>query len=88
MRLTLGALAELEAALGDGGLTGLAARFEGGNFSASDLLRLIGAGLRGAGSSVTDAELGAMEIAGGVAGAARAAARLLQATFAPLEDDE
>ncbi|SET83520.1 gene transfer agent family protein [Oceanicella actignis] len=86
MRLTLGALAELEAALGAEGLVGLARRFEEGSFSAADLLRLIGAGLRGAGASISDQELGAMRIEGGVHGAARAAARLLEATFAPLEE--
>jgi hypothetical protein len=69
MRLTLGALAELEAALGAGGLAALAERFEGGAFGARDLIALLGAGLRG----------------GGAAGAARAAAALLAATFAPLD---
>ena len=85
MRLTLGALAELEGALGEGGLTALARRFEAGEVSARDLIALIAAGLRGAGAEVSDAEVAAMEIEGGVAGAARAGARLLVATFAPLE---
>ena len=85
MRLTLGALAELERAVGEGGLTGLARRFEAGEFTAADLIALLAAGLRGAGEDVTDDEVAAMDFEGGVAGAARAGARLLVATFAPLE---
>ena len=48
MRLTLGALAELEETLGAECLADLVARFEGGGVTARDLVRLIGAGLRGA----------------------------------------
>ena len=87
MRLTLGALAELEAGLGEGGLAALAARFEEGRFGARDLIALIGAGLRGAGADVSDEAVAGMTAEGGAAGAARAAARLLQATFAPLDGD-
>src|SRR6056297_1841296 len=47
MRLTLGALAELEAALEQGSLVDLVARFEEGAFSSRDVLALIVAGLRG-----------------------------------------
>ena len=57
--LTLGALAELEAAFGVGDLAGLAARFERGRLSAHDLSRILGAGLRGAGETVSDAEVAA-----------------------------
>lgn len=85
MRLTLGALAELEGALGVGGLAALAERFEGGAFGARDLIALLGAGLRGGGWQVSDDELAGLEIQGGAAGAARAAAALLAATFAPLD---
>jgi hypothetical protein len=45
--LTLGALAELEAAFGEGDLVALAQRFAQGRMSARDLIRIIGAGLRG-----------------------------------------
>ena len=85
LRLTLGALAELEAALGAGGLVGLAERFEGGGVSARDILLLIAAGLRGGGWEVGDEEVGRLEIEGGAAGAARAAAAALAAAFAPLD---
>lgn len=47
--LTLGALAELEASFGADDLVALAERFGGGRLTARDLVRIIGAGLRGAG---------------------------------------
>ena len=55
--LTLGALAELEARLQAGDLTGLAERFADGRISARDLTAIIGAGLRGAGNTVSDDDL-------------------------------
>ncbi len=48
-KLTLGALAELEAELGTGTLVELVERFEAGRFSTRDVLMLIVAGLRGGG---------------------------------------
>lgn len=80
--LTLGALAELEAAFGASDLVALTERFGSGRLSARDLIRILGAGLRGAGESVSDDEVGAMAIAGGAAGYARVAAELIAATFA------
>src|SRR5690606_8767160 len=79
--LTLGALAELEARLQAGDLVGLAERFESGRISARDLMAILGAGLRGAGNPITDEARAAMSGAGGLRGAAEAAARLLRATF-------
>lgn len=79
--LTLGALAELEAGLGAEDLSALAARFSTGRLSARDLISLIGAGLRGGGEAVSDAEVAAMHCDGGAAGFARIAAELLVATF-------
>ena len=58
--LTLGALAELEACYGAEDLGALVARFAGGKLAAGDLVRLIGAGLRGAGNAVSDEEVRAM----------------------------
>jgi hypothetical protein len=81
--LTLGALAELEAAYGGADLLATAQRFEAGNITASDCIKVIGAGLRGAGHAVTDAEVAAMRIEGGAAGALAIVVRLLKATFAP-----
>lgn len=83
--LTLGALAELEAAFAVTDLAALADRFAAGRLAAADLIRLIGAGLRGAGDAVTDAEVAAMRIDDGALGAAAVAGRLLAATFGGAE---
>lgn len=85
MKLTLGALAELEEALGADSLVALVQRFETGQTSARDVLALIVAGLRGGGWNVTPEALRAAEIEGGVGGAARAAAQLLARAFASPE---
>lgn len=79
--LTLGALAELESAFGAQDLVALAERFGSGRLSARDLIRILGAGLRGAGGNVSDDEVGAMAIPGGAAGYVRVAADLIAATF-------
>jgi hypothetical protein len=79
--LTLGALAELEAAFGADDLVALAERFGTGRLSARDLTRIIGAGLRGAGESVTDEEVARMAAPGGAEGYVRIAASLIVATF-------
>ncbi len=79
--LTLGALAELESAFGAEDLPALAARFSGGRLSATDLVRIIGAGLRGAGEAIDDEAVAALRAEGGAGGFARIAADLLTATF-------
>lgn len=81
-KLTLGALAELEAALEAGTLIDMVERFEGGRFSTRDVLALVVAGLRGGGWQGTAADLRTVEIAGGPMEAARAAAELLARAFA------
>lgn len=80
--LTLHALAELESAFGDQDMLALAERFENGRLSARDCLRIIGAGLRGAGHDLDDATVGAMQAERGAAGFVDIVARLLNATFA------
>src|SRR5690242_18505828 len=79
--LTLGALAELEDAFGADDLVALTERFGSGRLKARDLLRIITAGLRGAGEAVTYEEVAAMEVDGGAQGYVRIAADLLAATF-------
>lgn len=79
--LTLGALAELESAFAASNIAGLAARFEGGQLSARDLIRIIGCGLRGAGNVVSDDEAAALKVSGGLPGYVRIAADLISATF-------
>ena len=79
--LTLGALAELEDAFGGEDMLALATRFETGRIGARDAIRVIGAGLRGAGASVSDDEVAQMSVAGGATGYITIVADLLTATF-------
>lgn len=81
-RLTLGALAEMEAALGAGSLIDLVERFEAGRFTSRDILAVVVAGLRGGGWTGEAADLMTAEIAGGPVAAAQAAAELLARAFA------
>lgn len=81
-RLTLGALAELEAALEAGTLVDLVERFETGRYSTRDVLAVVVAGLRGGGWQGSAADLRTAEIGGGPIGAARVAAELLVRAFA------
>lgn len=82
MKLTLGALAELEARLESGSLVALVERFEHGGFSTRDVLALIVAGLRGGGWRGDAGDLLAVEIDGGPVEAARLAGQLLARAFA------
>jgi hypothetical protein len=84
--LTLGALAELESAFGAGDLIALTERFGSGRLKARDLIRIIAAGLRGAGEAVSDEEVARMAVADGVAGYVRIAADLIAATFGGQEN--
>ena len=79
--LTLGALAELETAFAVDSVSGLAERFSSGRLMAEDLIRIFGAGLRGGGNLFSDEDVAAMAVVDGLAGFARIAAELLQATF-------
>jgi hypothetical protein len=80
--LTLGALAEIEHAYGGEDLIAIAQRFETGKIGARDAIRVIGAGLRGAGNAVSDEDVAHMRVAGGAAGYLTIVVRLLKATFA------
>lgn len=81
MRLTLGALAALEAELGEPSLVALVERFEQGRFSSADVLALLRAGLSGGGAAFDVARLDHAEIEGGPMAAARAAAELIARAF-------
>lgn len=81
LKLTLGTLAELEAALGAESLVALVERFEAGRFSTREVLLLVVAGLRGGGWRGSAEDLRSAEIAGGPLAAARAAAELLVRAF-------
>lgn len=86
LRLTLGALAELEEELGANSLLALIERFEDGSFSARDLTGLLQAGLKGGGWTGTTEDLMSADIEGGPVGAAKTAARLLAVSFAVADD--
>ena len=83
--LTLGALAELEDAFAVDDLSALAQRFSSGRLSARDLIRILGAGLRGAGTAMSDEEVALIKVDGGIAGIARIVAELLKVTFGASE---
>jgi len=79
--LTLGALAELEAAYAADDLGALVARFSKGSLSALDLTRIVAAGLRGGGEDVTEETVRSMRTEGGATGFATIVAELLAVTF-------
>jgi len=79
--LTLGALAELEDALGAGDLADLAARFAAGRLKSRDLIALLGAALRGGGHDLDDAGVAALPLAGDVGTIAEALGAALAAAF-------
>ena len=66
--LTLGALAELEHAFGEDDMLAVAERFEAGRIAARDAIRMLGAGLRGAGYDIGDEAVATMRADGGAAG--------------------
>ena len=88
LKLTLGALAELEDNLQSDTLVELVQRFESGAFSSRDVLALIVAGLRGGGWQGRASDLVAAEIGGGPLEAARVAAQLLARAFSVPGDDQ
>jgi len=83
LKLTLGALAELESGLRADSLPALVERFEAGDFKARDVLALVCAGLRGGGWTGDPRDLAKAEIGGGPLEAARVAAQLLALAFRP-----
>ena len=81
LRLSLGALAELETAFDADDMIALACRFESGRLSARDAIRVIGARLRGAGHEISDEAVAAMRSDEGAGGFVSIVVRLLDATF-------
>ena len=79
--LTLGALAEIEHAYGGEDMIAIAERFENGRIKASDAIIVIGAGLRGAGTAISDDDVKQLSVTGGAVGYLKIVAELLKATF-------
>lgn len=84
--LTLGALAELESAFGEEDMLAIAERFEQGRIRAAEVIRIIGAGLRGGGHDIDDDTVANMRSESGAAGFVEVVARLFAATFCQPED--
>lgn len=84
--LTLGALAEIEAAFGAEDLQALGRRLGEGRLATRDLLALLAAGLRGGDRSLGEADLAALPLEGDLPALVDAAARLLQAAFGGAEE--
>ncbi|MDQ0319606.1 hypothetical protein QO002_001744 [Pararhizobium capsulatum DSM 1112] len=80
--LTLGSLAELETAFAADNLMDLAGRFAEGRLKAADMIRILGAGLRGGGNLIDDEDVADMSVDGGLAAMAGLTGALLSATFA------
>lgn len=85
--LTLGALAELEAAFAAENMPQLLERFSGGKLSALDIIRIITAGLRGGGHIVNEEDVALMQAEGGAAGFARLVLELLSVTFGDSQNE-
>lgn len=79
--LTLGALAELENAFEAASLPQLLERFSSSRLSASDMIKILCAGLRGGGHSVTLDDVADMRVEGGATGFAHIVTDLLTVTF-------
>jgi hypothetical protein len=81
LRLTLGALAEMEEALAAGSLAGLGERLSSKSLRTSDLVGLLAAALRGGGADLSDQAVGALVEAGELSAVAAALARLFADNF-------
>lgn len=79
--LTLGALAELEQSLELDNISQLIDRFSSGSVTMTDLMKILGAALRGGGTDISDKEAGSMRCEGGAAALTRALVELLVLTF-------
>jgi hypothetical protein len=85
LRLTLGALADLETALKASSLMDVVRRFDSGQYSTRDVLAVLQAGLKGGGARPMR-DLAEAEIDGGITRAAQVAAQLLVRAFALPEE--
>ena len=81
LRLTLGALAEVEQAFGVADLTALGERLKAGRLSARDLILILGAAARGGGNRLSDAEFAARVTAADLHACIAALADLFRLTF-------
>ena len=81
MRLSLGALAELETKLSCASLVSFVEKFESGTFRTADMVLLLHAGLKCSGWHGDEQDLMKSCVDGGPLAAAKAAGNLLRVTF-------
>lgn len=81
LRLTLGALAEIETSFGAPDLATLGERLSQGQLSASDLIRILGAAARGGGHTLSDRDFAASVSAADIPACVTALGALLTLTF-------
>jgi hypothetical protein len=81
LRLTLGGLAELEDALGGGSLAGLGERLSSGRIGTRDIIAILRIGLAGGGQEMSEDEVAALAVEGGVGPIMAAIAALFTAAF-------
>lgn len=81
LRLTFGALAELEAALDAPDLAGLGERLAAGRLATRDLIAILGAGLRGAGHDLSDDQVAALPLSGELPAVVSAVGDLMARAF-------
>ena len=81
MRLTLGALAELEDRFATQGLLALIERFEKGLFTSEELSLLVYVGLKGAGWNGAFEDVKTAQFEGGISGLVQTVSQLLSLAF-------
>lgn len=81
LKLTLGGLAELEDLFGAGSLAALGERFGQGTLSSRELIGILRIGLHGAGHRLSDEEIEALTLDGGLQPVVTALARMFVLTF-------
>ena len=81
LRLTLGALAEIETALAVPDLMALGERMQAGRLAARDLIVLTGAAVRGGGQALGDRDLAALLSAADIPALVTALGQLFAQTF-------
>lgn len=81
LRLTLGALAEIETAMGAADLVALGERLQAGRLAARDLIPILGAAVRGGGATTSDGDLAARIAAADLPACIAAVAALFALTF-------
>lgn len=79
--LTLGALAELETAFGSDNLVEVIERFQSGRIKTNDIIIILWAGLKGAGSDLTKDDVMNLKIEDGIKSYIEVIAKLLSVTF-------